>query len=183
MTKSLQRKAITTIRRIASQESPLAGGLCDLLIDVVGHGSSVGFLWPLTPDTARQYWEKAMAGLGASHAMWVAEEGGEVVGTVQLALCEKDNGRHRAEVQKLVVRSSHRGQGIASTLMKELEQFARADGRTLLVLDTEAGSAAESVYQHLGWQRGGKIPNYAASPDGKLQATCYYYKALAKGDR
>ena len=54
-----------------------------------------------------------------------------------------------------------------------------AAGRTLLVLDTLAGSDAEPVYRHLGWQRAGEIPKYAASPDGQLFPTVYYYKLLS----
>ena len=50
--------------------------------------------------------------------------------------------------------------------------------RGLLVLDTQAGSGAEIVYQKLGWQRAGEIPNYAASPDGALHGTAYYFEPL-----
>lgn len=39
-----------------------------------------------------------------------------------------------------------------TTLMAELETFAHADKRTLLVLDTLVGSPAEVVYQRLHWQ-------------------------------
>jgi acetyltransferase len=173
---------MTAIRQITAEDATLVEGLCRLLADCVGEGASIGFLAPLSQAAARHYWEQAMRSLGGGLALWVAEEGGIIAGAVQLALCEKENGRHRAEVQKLMVDPAHRGRGIAAKLMKALEQFARADGRTLLVLDTETGSTAESVYQHLGWQRAGKIPNYAASPDGKLHPTSYYFKALAKGD-
>ncbi len=62
--------------------------------------------------------------------------------------------------------------------MYELEAFARSQGRTLLVLDTLAGSAAETVYRKMGWQRAGQIPNFAADPWGKLFPTVYYYKEI-----
>ncbi len=88
------------------------------------------------------------------------------------------NARHRAEIQKLQVLSSFRGQGLSTRLMSAAEAFARANGRTTLVLDTEAGSLAESVYRKLGWQKVGEIPRYAATPDGQLIATAYYYKLL-----
>ena len=120
-----------------------------------------------------------MAGsLSRDTYLWVAETGGQIVGSVQLCLCLKDNGRHRAEVQKLFVLTANRGQGIATALMEELENFARAGGRSLLVLDTVAGSDAETVYAHLGWHKSGEIPLYAAMPDGELRATAYYYKHL-----
>ncbi len=62
--------------------------------------------------------------------------------------------------------------------MAALEVHAAGGGRSLLVLDTIAGSAAECVYRHLGWQRVGEIPGYAAMPDGELRATAYYFKRL-----
>jgi GNAT superfamily N-acetyltransferase len=99
---------------------------------------------------------------------------------VQLALATKENGRHRAEVQKLMVMRSARGEGVASRLMAAAEAHARAERRTLLVLDTLEGSEAEPVYRHLGWSRVGEVPDYAARPDGTLHATVYYFKRLAR---
>ena len=63
--------------------------------------------------------------------------------------------------------------------MSAAETAARSAGCILLVLDTLSGSGAEAVYQHFGWKRAGEIPNYAASPDGQLHPTVYYFKLLA----
>jgi len=164
------------IRRIESAEAPVLDGLCTLLMDAVHDGASVGFLAPLARDTARRYWEKVFASFSDGVVIWVAEEGGEVVGTVQLSLCGKENGRHRADVQKLLVLRARRGKGISTALMKAVDEYATDHGRTLLVLDTIAGSPAEFVYRRLGWQKVGEIPEYAAMPDGELRATAYYYK-------
>ena len=106
---------------------------------------------------------------------------GSVVGCVQFAPCLKENGRHRAELQKLLVHSSRRGRGIASALMSAAEEAAIRSGISLLVLDTLQDSAAEGVYAHLEWTRAGEIPRYAASPDGELHTTVHYYKLLAPG--
>jgi acetyltransferase len=76
------------------------------------------------------------------------------------------------------VMSRHRGRQIASRLMAAAEAQAIGNGRWMLVLDTESGSPAESVYRHLGWRRGGEIPDYALTPDGRLHPTTYYYKRL-----
>lgn len=181
MPSSLSRKvpAMIVIRQVVEPEQALIPSLCELLIDTVHNGASVGFLAPLSVDRAARYWEQVFASLGAGLLLWVAEEEGNVAGSVQLAPSQKENGRHRAEIQKLFVLSAFRGQGIASRLMSAAEMAARAGDRTLLVLDTLAGSGAEAVYRHLGWQRAGEIPNYAASPDGQLHATVYYYKLLA----
>jgi acetyltransferase len=170
---------MVVIRQIIKHEPAMVPGLCELLIDAVHHGASVGFLAPLPKETAAHYWQKVFAALNDGLALWVAEADSKIVGSVQLDRCQKQNGRHRADLQKLFVLSAYRRHGIASQLMSAAETFARSNKRTLLVLDTIAGSAAESVYQHLGWQKVGEIPNYAADPDGELKATVYYYKSLA----
>jgi hypothetical protein len=62
--------------------------------------------------------------------------------------------------------------------MREAEAAALELGRTLLVLDTEAGSHAEDVYKHLGWTPCGGVPGYALSTAGVPRANAYYYKTL-----
>lgn len=168
----------TLLRRLTSPEPELLASLSTLLIDCVENGASVGFLSPLHEDTAKRYWQDVLASLGEGLVLWVVETEGKVIGSVQLSLCLKENGRHRAEVQKLFVHSAFRGRGIASQLLRELESYALQAGRTLLVLDTETGSPAESIYQHLGWTRLGEIPDYALSPNGVLHPTTYFYKQI-----
>jgi len=152
--------------------------LADLLIGAVGNGASVGFLWPLDRVAVADYWRQVFASLCDDFFLWVAEVDERVVGAVQLARCTKQNGRHRAELQKLFVHSAYRGRGIAARLLAAAEAQAREIGCTLLVLDTEAGSPAESVYRHLGWRKSGEIPMYAGKPSGELIPTAYYYKLI-----
>lgn len=166
------------IRRIAPGDPVDTDGLCALLVDAVSGGASVGFLAPLDHARARHYWSGVLADLGPALGLWVAEIDGRVVGSVQFTASTRENGRHRAEVQKLFVLRCHRGRGIATRLMAALEAAARQDARTLLVLDTEAGSGAEAFYVRHGWQRVGEIPDYAADPAGALHPTALYYKRL-----
>jgi len=63
--------------------------------------------------------------------------------------------------------------------MEAAEREARAEGRTLLVLDTVTGDAAERLYERLGWMRVGVIPNYALYPDGRPCDTTVFYKELS----
>lgn len=169
---------MATVRQIRSGRVQLLAGLVDLLRDVVEKGASVGFLLPLSNKEAAEYWQDVFDQLDNGLNLWIAESDGEVVGSIQLALCKKANGLHRADVQKLFVHSGYRGKGIASQLLQIVEDSAKQHQRSLLVLDTEAGSLAEKIYQHRNWQRVGEIPNYAGLPDGRLIATCYYYKNL-----
>lgn len=164
------------IRQVSPHETSLLAGLVALLQNGVQHGASIGFLVPLSASAALAYWQNVLQSQGL--VLWVAEQGEQVIGTAQLDLCGKENGQHRAEVQKLIVLKECRGQGIASQLMQHLEHFARSQGRHLLILDTQTGSAAEMLYQKLGWQRAGEIPNFALNPAGLLFPTSLYFKLI-----
>ena len=155
--------------------------LIEILRDAVDSGASVGFLPPLRTETASAYWRGVFAGLDkAALVLLVARRpaDGAIVGTAQLEPSAKENGRHRAEVAKLLVHRRARRRGVGAELMRAAEEAARAAGRTLLVLDTATGSDAERLYQRLGWTRVGVIPDYALWPDGRPCATTYYYKRL-----
>ena len=141
---------MTDIRRITHITQPQMHDLCVLLEDCVDDGTSVGFLAPLTRDRAEAYWRSVQAALTDGPALFVAEDDGAVVGSVQLAPSPRENGRHRAEVQKLFVLRSHRGRGIGSRLMRAAEDHARSIGRMLLVLDTHQGAARRGHVRALG---------------------------------
>ncbi len=169
---------MTTIRPLSELTPRQCDELCALLIDAVEGGASVGFLAPLTRDAAGEYWRSVQEAQRNGLELIVAEEDGGIAGAVQLSPCPKSNGAHRAEIQKLFVLRSDRGKGLGSRLMAVAEARALALGRTLLVLDTHQGSAAEALYDRLGWQRAGVIPDYAASPDGTLHGTVFFYKRI-----
>ncbi|MCS3804565.1 GNAT superfamily N-acetyltransferase [Chromobacterium alkanivorans] len=169
---------MSTIRMAPALAAGDYSRLSALLADCVAGGASVGFLAPLPEAEAAAYWAQVDSLLGAGLQLWLAEEDGALLGCVQLAPCQRGNGRHRAEVQKLLVHSACRGRGVARRLMAALEDHAHKQGIRLLVLDTEAGSGAEAVYRKLGWSKSGEIPDYAASPDGRLHPTAYYFKRL-----
>lgn len=153
--------------------------LVALLQDVVADGASIGFLWPLDKPVAESFWRGVARETGeGSRVLLLALAEGKVVGTIQLGLCTRPNGLHRAEVQKLMVHTGWRRRGIANALMAAVEQAAREEKRTLLYLDTEPGKPAEAMYDRLGWLRAGEIPGYACTPDGRLNGTVIFYRNL-----
>src|SRR5262245_23306991 len=98
--------------------------LIDLLHDVVEDGASIGFLPPLGADEAGRYWDGVAAAVDSgSRLLWLARAPG-VVGTVQLDLEQRANGRHRAELAKLMVHTAARRRGIARALMRAAEAEA-----------------------------------------------------------
>src|SRR5215510_8371087 len=81
--------------------------LIHLLRDAVASGASLGFLPSLDEQEARVYWEVVFHDVAQQTRMLlVACEGGQVIGSVQLALATQPNAQHRAEVQKLLVLSN-----------------------------------------------------------------------------
>lgn len=155
--------------------------LARLLGDAVDQGASLGFTLPFAEGEVESYWGGvASAVASGAKRVWAAlDDAGMVIGSVQLALELRSNGRHRAEVQKLMVLHAARGRGVGAALMRRLEEEARAAGRSLLFLDTSIGAAgAEEFYRKLGYTFVGNIPDYAANPDGSLAANAIFYKRI-----
>ena len=75
-------------------------------------------------------------------------------------------------------RISHRGRGVATALVYEAERLAVERGRTLLVLDTAVDGGASGLYERLGFQLTGIIPDYALKPHGGLTGTMIYWKRI-----
>ena len=163
----------------AQQTAENLPGLVALLQDSVDSGASVGYLPPLSDEDAMDYWHSVIGEVQAqARILWIARQADRLIGTVQLYLEGRPNGRHRAEVQKLLVHTQARRQGVGRALMAALEAAARAAGRSLLVLDTRQGDASELLYAKIGYIKAGTIPDYARSADGGLAASVFYYRRL-----
>jgi len=151
--------------------------LAEITLDCIADGASIGFLSDFTMQDARAWWAGSLRADGT--LTWVArDDAGRARACIQLKLAQMPNQAHRADVLKLLVHRSARGRGISSRLMTALEAEASTRGRWLLVLDTETGSAAETIYAHWGWQRVGVIDDYAGLPDGTLVPTTIFAKRL-----
>lgn len=158
---------------------PYQSGLVELLQDCVQSGASIGFIAPLEEGEAGRYWQDVDVELvDGSRTMLVAVEDGQIAGAVQLSYCMKKNGNHRASVEKLIVHTNFRQRGIGRQLMVEIEREARAEQRTLLVLDTRNGDPASTLYRTSGYLEAGQIPAYARNSDGELAGTTLFYKLL-----
>ena len=163
----------------AQQARRYLDSLVAVLEDAVASGASVGFLPPLDAAEARDYWAQVIEAVAAGHRILLAAiHDDQCIGAAQLDLARMPNGRHRAEVMKLLVHSSARRQGIGRALMTEIENAARSAGRTLLVLDTKRGDAAEQLYHRLGYIPAGIIPGYALNSTGHPHDTVFFYKSL-----
>jgi GNAT superfamily N-acetyltransferase len=168
------------IRRLGGSElQAQLDGLAAVLADCVAGGASVSYMAPFSQEEARAVFEGVAAEVEAGRRLLLAAFAeGRLVGTVQVILALPPNQPHRGEIAKLLVHRSARRRGIAQLLMEQAESEARAEGKTLLVLDTVTGDDGERVYTRLGWTRAGVIPGYALYPDGRPCDTTIFWKAL-----
>jgi GNAT superfamily N-acetyltransferase len=168
------------IRRLrATEVDAQLDGLAGVLADCVAGGASVSYLAPFSHEQARAAFEAVAAEVERGRRLLLAAfTEGNLVGTVQVILALPPNQPHRGEIAKLLVHRSARKRGIAQLLMERAESEARSEGKTLLVLDTVTGDAAERLYTRLGWTRVGVIPGYALYPDRRPCDTTIFWKAI-----
>lgn len=153
--------------------------LAEVLFDCVEGGASVGFMWPMTRDKARAFFQAVAARVARDESVLLAARDDEgICGTVQLFTALPENQPHRAEVMKMLVHRRARRRGIGEALMREVETVTAAAGRTVLVLDT-ASPDAERLYRRRGWTECGVIPGYALMPGGEPCATTIFWKQVA----
>lgn len=168
------------IAPMTALDSAALNDLTDTLCRVVEAGASIGFFAPLSVEEAQRYWRKAYQEYQAAERviMIAKDEQGRLVGSGQYSGAKSANGKHRAEVQKILVHPDWQRQGIGAKLMRALEQHALAHGRELFVLDTKQGDLGELLYARAGYTAAGIIPGYTRTPHGKPHATVIYYKHL-----
>jgi GNAT superfamily N-acetyltransferase len=155
--------------------------LAYILISCVHSGASVSFMAPLERQKALDFWLDIADSVERGERLLLAavdQNKGQAVGTVQVHLKQTENQPHRADLSKMLVHPDARRCGIGTLLMSRAEELARAEGKTLLVLDTATGGEAERLYERLGWSRAGVIPDYALWRDGRLCSTTILYKHL-----
>jgi GNAT superfamily N-acetyltransferase len=168
------------VRRLAATDvHEQLDALAAVLHDCVAGGASVSYMAPFSLEQARSAFEGFVAEAEQGRRLILAAfVAGDLVGTVQVILALPPNQPHRAEIAKLLVHRQARGRGIAQLLMERAEVEARAEGKTLLVLDAVTGGDAARLYVRLGWTTVGVIPGYALYPDGRPCDTTVFWKAL-----
>jgi ribosomal protein S18 acetylase RimI-like enzyme len=123
-----------------------------------------------------------VAGRAARTTVLVAEDDGEIVGSVTLELdgrTDDEDGAlepDRAHIRMLGVTPGARGRGIGPALMAECEARSRAAGKSAITLHTtERMEAAMRMYRALGYERSGE----RVLPDGFVLLA--FRKRLANG--
>ncbi|TPX35473.1 hypothetical protein SmJEL517_g02055 [Synchytrium microbalum] len=149
----------------------------DLLRDSVENGGSIGFVIPMELKVAESFWLGVFEDVQTGNRKLLAILSDQ--GVASRSPAETSYITHRAEVQKLLVHSSKRKNGLGSRLMEAVEDLARKENRRLLVLDTIEENI--KFYQRLKWNLVGEIPEFALSPygtDRDADSTYVFYKLL-----
>jgi ribosomal protein S18 acetylase RimI-like enzyme len=155
--------------------------LSEILVEAVAHGGSVSFMHPLPREKARAFWQASLVSAARGERIVLgAFDGTQLIGTVTLSFDVAQNQPHRAEIAKMMTRIGHRGRGIATALLRSAEKMALERGRNLLVLDTATDGGASGLYERLGFNLTGEIPDYALKPHGGLTGAKIYWKRLGE---
>lgn len=153
--------------------------LAGILVDAVAGGASVNFMAGFSSAEGRAFWRTQLPGIAQGEKrLIVGDDGSRLAATVLLIMAHQPNAPHRAEIGKMLVHSQARRQGLGRRLLAAAEDAARAAGRTLLMLDTVAGSAGDKLYRSCGWTAFGTVPGHSHMPDGPLADTTFFYKRL-----
>ena len=173
-----------SMRVIAAPELiEVIGDLSDVLVETVNGGSPLGFMPPITRDTARDYWISLLPELRSlRRILLVAMTDGRVVGSAQLELSRRGNSPHRASVEKVFVARSARGHGVGTMIMNAVEEVALQHGRTLLLLNTRFELPPHFWYRSMGWRDVGVIPGWTIGERGERFDHVSMFKELRRED-
>ncbi|MGB7390850.1 GNAT family N-acetyltransferase [Marinomonas sp.] len=159
--------------------NPYLNDLVELLCDAVDSGAPIGFLPPLSEPEAKAYWLSINEELQVnSRQVLLVREEDKIVGSVQIAMSPKANALHRCDVEKLMVHTEARENGLGSILMQGVERVAASMQRQLLILEVRSDDIAHNMYVKLGFTPFGEVPNYTRSANGALHNSTFFFKEI-----
>lgn len=114
-------------------------------------------IYPESPWSAAQFREE-LAGVPKSRKYLVALDENQIIGYGGIAVAGDV-----ADIHTLTVAPSHRRQGIAATMLHQLETWARAQGATAFMLEMREGNTeAQPLYEKHGYSVISRRDNYYA---------------------
>ncbi|KAF5343402.1 hypothetical protein D9757_013813 [Collybiopsis confluens] len=158
-----------------------------LLKECVHNNIVMNFIQPFSIEEGEKFWKDLEQGVNENKQFIIVALEGDpnervepvMLGCVILYLSQQPNAKHRGEIGKLIVGREHQRKGIGKMLLTVLEEEARKHGRTILFLDTQTGSKAETFYKRVGYIPVGVIPDICLAPDGKELTSCtFFYKRI-----
>ncbi len=155
--------------------------LCDATEAAIEAGGGFGWLAPPERTVLESYWKGAL--LVPRLRVFVARLDGVICGSAQLLRPAGNNEAQAfsAQLQHAFIAPWARGHGLARALTQAVEDEARRESFTILILDVrETQEAAIKLYESLGFSRWGTNPFYARV-GGRYLAGYHYFKPLDAG--
>jgi len=152
--------------------------LCEATREAIVDGQGFGWLKPPAHTTLEAYWRGVL--LIPERTLFVARLKGQIVGTAQLIRPPSTNeaGAFSAELGTFFVAPWSRGHGLARSLLKNVEDRARADGYTALEVSVrDDRKAAIALAEGSGFKRWATKERYARV-DGAYLSGHFYVKYL-----
>nr|ABX82663.1 putative acetyltransferase [Trichoderma hamatum] len=182
---------INIVRFSPSEHDKFLPAIIQMHIDCIeSDGALLRFHPPFTHEKRQKmesFWKARLSQISTGHRITLialvsldGKQEVDIAGIVELGMTEADTGPFRGDLEMLMVSPRYRRRGLASKLIDKLEEIAKEEKRTLLLLSTDIGSTAEKhLYPRRGYVLMGTIPNYGISPtDGSLKDGAFFYKQL-----
>lgn len=114
---------------------------------------------------ARLYSDYEAAPANPPKSLWVAEQGGEIAGSVYIIPAAED-AASTAQLRMLYVEPAFRGMGIGKRLVEEAVRFSRASGYRRVILWTQdCLVSARRIYQGAGFTLEREEPHHSFGVD------------------
>ena len=121
----------------------------------------------------KTYIEKApLASLkNPNHQYWYIEEDGEVIGAIGVRENKYGSGGYEMDADYLAVHKKYRRKGLASALLKRMENFVKKNkGRYIHILtcDIDSYKPARCFWVKNDYKKVCKIPDYYVEGEGRI---------------
>ena len=141
-----------TIRRARRDDCP---AILDIYNDAVLHTTASYDLEPRTLEHRYAWFDDHERN---DYAIWVAEEGGQVIGWSSLSRYHDRYGYRFTCENSVYVAASHRGRGIGAQLLSPLIDAARARGLHTIIAAIDAGNdASVRLHRRFGFVEAGRF--------------------------
>lgn len=153
--------------------------LAELLVACFEAGGSLGFRAPLSSARAGAAFDDVAHHVGTGAARFlIADTGGTLIGCIGVFAESRESEPHLATLGKLMVHPACRRCGIGGALITDAERAALAWGKSRLYLFTTDDGAAPALYDRMGYQCVGRLPEGGGLPDGHLMDALIFSKTL-----
>jgi ribosomal protein S18 acetylase RimI-like enzyme len=142
---------------------------------VAGSGGSIGWVGAPPREECDAWLDAVLAAARAGRARLVTvTRAGRIEALGHWARYDGAVLERNAEVRKVMVHPSARGGGLGRTVVRALVDSARGAGVETLVLDVRGNNhGAMTLYESLGFEVWGRLPDFIAVDDERFDRVCY----------